>query len=118
LSETPHELIRDGARLIRGAADLLEDLGVDPARRASAPAPDGLPTDQHAVLGALIEPMLPDAVARVTGLSIPDTIAALVRLELVGLVNGSGGRYRSALRSDDSRDAAVQRTADANVEPG
>jgi len=33
-------------------------------------------------------------VARSIGRSVPDTIAALVQLELRGLVTGTGGRYR------------------------
>jgi hypothetical protein len=42
--------------------------------------------------------MLPDAVSRVAGLSIPDTVAALVRLEIRGLVQGNGGRYRRTVQ--------------------
>ncbi len=117
LSATPHELIRDGARLIRGVADLLEDLGIDPSRRPPPPAPDGLPANQHAVLDALIEPMLPAAVARAAGLSIPDTVSALVQLELRGLVHGSGGRFRSALVREAARTTAVQHHADADADP-
>jgi DNA processing protein len=93
LSEAPHELIRDGARLIRGPADLLEDLGFE-AMQVEAVSLDGLPAAEGEVLEALREPMLPDAVSRAAGLSIPDTVGALVRLEIRGLVQGNGGRYR------------------------
>ncbi len=94
LSEAPNALIRDGAQLIRGLEDLLHDLGVEPPPRAATP--EGLPEDQRLALEALEQAMLPDAVARVTGLSVPDTLSALVQLELRGLVLGSGGRYRRA----------------------
>ena len=97
LSEAPHELIRDGARLIRGPADLLEDLGFE-AMQVEAVSLDGLPAAEGEVLAALREPMLPDAVSRAAGLSIPDTVAALVRLEIRGLVQGNGGRYRRTVQ--------------------
>ena len=94
LSEAPNALIRDGAHLIRGLEDLLHDLGVEPSPRVATP--EGLPDDQRLALEALDRALLPDAVARVTGLSVPDTLSALVQLELRGLVLGSGGRYRRA----------------------
>jgi DNA processing protein len=110
LSEAPNALIRDGARLIRGIDDLLHDLGVEPA--PSARTPEGLPADQRAALEVLEQPMLPEVVARETGLSVPDTLSALVHLELRGLVLGSGGRYRRAFGSGtpDGRDAAASAT--------
>jgi DNA processing protein len=92
LSEAPNALIRDGARLIRGVEDLLHDLGVEPG--SAMPGPDGLPGAERAALEALDQPSLPDVVARSIGRSVPDTIAALVQLELRGLVTGTGGRYR------------------------
>lgn len=107
LSEAPHELIRDGARLIRGPADLLEDLGFE-AMEVEAVSLDGLPAAEGAILAALREPMLPDAVSRAAGLSIPETMGALVRLEIRGLVQGSGGRYRRT----------VQLATEAAGEPG
>ncbi|MDP9184632.1 MAG: DNA-processing protein DprA [Actinomycetota bacterium] len=110
LSEAPNALIRDGARLIRGIDDLLRDLGVESAPRARSP--EGLPADQRAALEVLEQPMLPEVVARETGLSVPDTLSALVHLELRGLVLGSGGRYRRAFGSGtpDGRDAAASAT--------
>jgi DNA processing protein len=108
LSEAPNALIRDGARLIRGIDDLLHDLGVE---AAAAATPEGLPGDQRVVLEALEQPLLPDAVARATGRSVPDTLSALVQLELRGLVAGSGGRYRRAfdLRRPDGSASGAER---------
>jgi DNA processing protein len=100
LSEAPNALIRDGARLIRQTEDLLADLGIDeapPMARA-----EGLPDDQRATFEALDRPLLPEAVARLAGLSVPDALAALVQLELRGLVLGSGGRYRRAFASPEA----------------
>jgi DNA processing protein len=91
LAETPLEMIRDGATLIRGAADLLDDLGVDAG--APPPAPPDLEDDERRVWGALAGRLLPDAVARRAGMSAPDVVAVLVGLELRGLVASAGGRY-------------------------
>jgi DNA processing protein len=100
LSEAPNALIRDGAHLIRGVDDLLDDLGIE---HASVPlTPDGLPDAERAALEALEEPMLPDAVARAIGRPVPEAISALVHLELRGLVLGSGGRYRRAFGAASS----------------
>jgi DNA processing protein len=92
LAETPLELIREGATMIRGVDDLLHDLDLGVGLAAST-GPVGLPDDELRAFDALEMTMLPDAVARRAGLSIPDAVAALIRLELRGLVRGVGGRY-------------------------
>lgn len=104
LSEAPNALIRDGARLIRGIEDLLHDLGVEAT--AGTTTPEGLPEDQRAALETLEQAMLPDAVARAMGRSVPETLSALVHLELRGLVVGSGGRYRRTFELDHRRRSA------------
>ena len=93
LSETPHEIIREGATLIRGADDLLADLGYGRARADVAPAPAGLTDAELRVWRALATASLPDGVARAVSLAIPDAVTILIRLELRGLVRGVGGRY-------------------------
>jgi DNA processing protein len=96
LSEVPLALIRDGAAMIRGVDDLLDDLGY----RDRPPAPDGppgLPDDERRVFDRLAGPSLPDAVARAAGVSIPEAVASLIRLELRGLVRNVGGRYERRL---------------------
>jgi DNA processing protein len=99
MAETPLGLIREGATLIRGAADLLEDLGIDPDRAGRGPAPAGLGDHERRVFELLIGPMLPATVARDTGLSPGEAVSALVALELRGLVRGSGGRFERTFRS-------------------
>jgi DNA processing protein len=91
LAETPLEMIRDGATLIRGAEDLLGDLGVD--RTVPPPAPPDLDADEERVWSALAGPMLADAIARRARMSVPEAVTTLVRLELRGLIAGAGGRY-------------------------
>jgi DNA processing protein len=95
LAETPLELIREGATMIRGAGDLLEDLRIA-VRLASAP-PEDLTHGQRRSYDALAGPSLPDAVARAAGLSIPDVMSALIGLEMRGLVRCVGGRYERTL---------------------
>ena len=96
LSEVPLALIRDGAVLIRGTDDLLDDLGYRD-RPPVADGPPGLPDDERRVFEQLAGPSLPDAVARGAGVSIPEAVAALIRLELRGLVRNVGGRYERRL---------------------
>jgi DNA processing protein len=98
LAETPLGLIREGATLIRGAMDLLEDLQVRTVRVGDGPAPDGLRDDERLVFELLTDPMLPTAIARAAGLSAADALAALIGLELRGLVRGSGGRFERTFR--------------------
>ena len=63
LSEVPLALIREGAVLIRGTDDLLDDLGLIAAARRRRTAP-GCPTTSAACVEQLAGPSLPDAVAR------------------------------------------------------
>jgi DNA processing protein len=96
LAEVPLALIREGATMIRGADDLLEDLGFAAEARADDP-PIDLPDHERRAWSALGGPSLPDVVARTARLSIPDAVAALIGLELRGLVRSSGGRYERTL---------------------
>ena len=97
LAETPLEMIRDGATLIRGANDLLDDLGID--RTAPPPAPPDLDDGERRVWEALSGASLPDAVAREAAMSIPDAVTTLIQLELRGLIVSVGGRYERRHRS-------------------
>ena len=91
LAETPLEMIRDGATMIRSAHDLLDDLGVDGS--VLPPAPPDLDRDEERVWNALAGTVSVDAVARRAGISVPDAVSTLVRLELRGLVASTGGRF-------------------------
>lgn len=88
-------LLRDGASVIRGAADILDSmLGVGAERPPTARGP-GLEADLAEVLD-LVERGAsdPDALARASHLEPGPLAAALVRLELSGyLRSDSGGRY-------------------------
>jgi DNA processing protein len=98
LSEVPHVLIRDGATLIRGAEDVLEGLGLDPASmRGSIGSThsDGLGEEERRVLELVPgTPATLDAVAASAGMDPSTALRILGALELRGLVAADGGRYR------------------------
>jgi DNA processing protein len=91
LAEVPLTLIREGATMIRGADDLLDDLGYG-AKLMVAPPPN-LVGDEALVFGALGASAMADTIAAATGLPTASVITVLLSLELKGLVRNSGGRY-------------------------
>lgn len=102
-----HGLIRDGAVLVEGAADVLQGLGLAPERGASGSevAPGSRPADQgsgeQAVWRRLDEgPRAVDQLAVEAGLPVSQALALLSRLELQGAVRRlPGGRYERASSS-------------------
>jgi DNA processing protein len=110
LSAVPLRLIREGARMIRGAQDLMEDLGWQPAPPEKGPpdgrspqlngagSPPGLFPDEHTVWRILGAALTLDQVAALTGMPLPAVLSALARLELRGLVRETGGRYERRFR--------------------
>ena len=101
LSAAPHELIRDGAGLVRGAPDVLEALGlevgsaVNGGRDPGEAAAEGLSEEEGRVLAALTgTPALVDQVAAAAGIAAGKALGMLMALELRGLVRAEGGRYR------------------------
>lgn len=100
LAEGPHALIRQGASLVRGAADVLELL--PPALRAQAaqaPAPmPRLPVHLERVLVAVREGRrTPESLAQVPA-QMAEVMLALSELETRGLVRrGAEGTYHARL---------------------
>jgi len=103
LSEVPLALIREGAGMIRGAEDLLLDIGhldplthrreADAGKEAGSRSPGGdLSAQEEAVLGAVAGPTLPEQVARAAGMELGEVVPILLGLELRGLVRTVGGR--------------------------
>jgi DNA processing protein len=97
LSAVPLSLIRQGATLIRGPNDLLEDLGLNRADTQPSDPSAGMDPPTRAVWTALVAPSPPDQVARAAGLGVGEAIGILVSLELRGLVRQVGGRYERRL---------------------
>lgn len=100
-SEGPHSLIRDGARLITSAADILEDLGMSaPKQQALQLEAEALTLtpDERMVLGRLeADPVVLDLVAAQAKLPASAAAATLSLLELKGLaIRHPGGLFSRA----------------------
>jgi DNA processing protein len=84
-----NQLIRDGATLVRSLTDILEELGTTvTGDTSSVPTWSGLDPPARAVLTALIDGQVltPGRLAAATGLAPATLDAALLDLELAGLI--------------------------------
>jgi DNA processing protein len=91
-----HALLKDGAKIVETADDIVEGLGWDPAGdRSSGPAASSSATVASAdpVLRAMVadEPYDLDALASRSGLDARRLLPRLIELELAGLVRRQGG---------------------------
>jgi DNA processing protein len=94
LSSGTNALIRTGATPVTCVRDVLEALGIEPAR----PERTALDPDTERILAAVAAgPAGADEVARSTGLRADVVAAALTRLELEGLVSSDGGVFRGVM---------------------
>ena len=86
-SEGPHALMRDGARLVRHADDILEDLGFLTLSGQQDHSPAPLLPDERRILDQLGgHPEVFDAVAERANMPVSTAAAVLARLEIAGLV--------------------------------
>jgi DNA processing protein len=96
LSDVPHAIIREGARLIRGVQDLIDDLGLRTRRSADGPGVV-LTVAEAAIWDAVVGQVPADAVAETAGVGLADALGLLVGLEVRGLVRSVGGRWERRL---------------------
>jgi DNA processing protein len=95
-----HRLIRDGAKLVRGVGDILEELPLQEsgnlqlkgAESSPKPIPDNLSIEEQKLLSILShEAMQVDEIIKSSHLGTSEAGSALTMLELKGLVKNIGG---------------------------
>jgi DNA processing protein len=96
LSDVPNALIREGATLVRGADDILVELGLA-GSVDGAPEPS-LEGDEQAVYALVTTAVLAETLSATTRFSTARVSAALTTLEMKGLVRCVGGRYERRYR--------------------
>lgn len=93
LSAGPTALLRQGARAVASAADVLAELGLSAPPERQLPLP-ALAGDEPALLAALVRrPRHADEVARAAGLPPGAALAGLLALEVAGLCEQRPGHY-------------------------
>jgi DNA processing protein len=88
-----HALLRDGARIVESADDILEELGMRAGGKAADAAARAIGPNLDPVLECLVpgEGCDLDGIAARTGLDSPRLLPRLFELELQGLVRREGG---------------------------
>jgi DNA processing protein len=90
-----HALLRDGAKIVETADDIVEELGFGFGRSPAGPSCGAVP-ESDPVLACLLpgEPSDVDTIAERSGLSTAGLLTRLFELELAGLVGrAAGGRF-------------------------
>jgi DNA processing protein len=99
-SKGSNRLLRDGARAVMSADDILEDLGFG-NRPAPAPEQEALPaTDEERRILSLItqRPAHIDEIVAAANIPAPEGAALLTMLELKGMVRNTGAQHYVRLR--------------------
>ena len=102
-SEGPHAILREGARIITCAQDILDDLGIEvSAKKTSVSfAKVKLNDTQRKIVSQLrVQDSTPQEIAEAVGISVGDIFTELSTLEIVGVVERqSGNRFHLPLEA-------------------
>ena len=96
LAKGCHSLIKQGAKLVDTAADILEELGYARPAAASSHMKDGASEQSSFLLPVMgYDPCNIDLLAQRTGVSVNEVSEEISRLELQGVIEGlPGGQYQ------------------------
>lgn len=86
-----NKLIQQGAKAVRNAYDILEELGIDAEKAMREHTVQSLTREEAALLMFLAEPVGVDTIRMQSGLPIAVIMASLSLLELKGIVRNLGG---------------------------
>ncbi len=86
----PHVLIQEGAKLVRGASDIFEELGIVYNKEREQIDHASLKEEERTLLKLLEEPLTVDAIKEKTKFPTPVIIASLSFLELKGIIKNLG----------------------------
>lgn len=90
-SRGPLTLIKEGAKCVSSAEDILEELGIEYNKMKAEKFTAELEEKEKQIFEMLAEPMGVDAIKVGTNLETPTIIATLSMLELKGLIKNIGG---------------------------
>ena len=95
MSQGAHGLLKDGARLVTGVEDILDELRLTPCPEPAPPPAGGGTGAGNRILTAIpdAEAVHIDAIARAAGVEMADVAASLLELELQGRVRQLPGKY-------------------------
>jgi DNA processing protein len=88
----PHQLIRDGAALIRSGEDIRKELGLDKLANNAKSKAANLSKEEQAVIDTLTEPMKKDDLINAVDMPADRVNVLISQMELKGVIQESNGR--------------------------